>query len=153
MPILPSPELDGKTHINVYSRGLTKLGRDLSNFAAIPFTLPDHGAFQSVEAYWYWLSCKNDRLRKLSGYEAKKQGRALRGEDWPTDSEFKTNIRRAILAKIMQNPKLAKALKASELILTHYYVDSNQRPIVIKEADWILEFIEDIRIELKSLSI
>jgi hypothetical protein len=35
------PEDDGKTHINVYSKGLTELGQFLSNFAEAPAQTPD----------------------------------------------------------------------------------------------------------------
>ena len=48
------PEDDGRTHVNVYSRGRTSLGRDLSNFAHLPFEL-DGLAFASVEGFWFWL--------------------------------------------------------------------------------------------------
>lgn len=145
----PNPDLDGKTHINVYSKGRTKLGRMLSNFYHAEFTIPNDGTFQSIEGYWYWLSCKNDKLRTLHGYEAKRQGRILRAEDWLENPEFKNKIRQAILNKITQNPDIAKALKASELMLTHYYVDQQNNPIVVNEADWMLEFIEEVRAALK----
>ena len=46
---------DGVTHINVYSKGTTALGRALSNFAHIPFMVVPNGRFESIEAYWYWL--------------------------------------------------------------------------------------------------
>ena len=48
-------EDDGVTHINVYSKGATALGRALSNFARIPVVVVPNGRFESVEAYWYWL--------------------------------------------------------------------------------------------------
>ena len=48
-------EDDGITHINVYSKGATALGRALSNFARIPVMVVPNGRFESVEAYWYWL--------------------------------------------------------------------------------------------------
>jgi len=34
-----NPEEDGITHINIYSKGKTDLGRMLSNFAKLPFIL------------------------------------------------------------------------------------------------------------------
>jgi hypothetical protein len=43
------PSEDGVTHINVYSRGNTELGRLLSNFAHTPFSHPEFGEFASVE--------------------------------------------------------------------------------------------------------
>ena len=46
------PAEDGITHVNVYSRGLTTLGRWLSNFAHCPIETED-GPFASIEGYWY----------------------------------------------------------------------------------------------------
>ena len=71
------PKEDGVSHINVWSRGTTDLGRDLSNFAHTPFVHPRYGPFQSVEGFWYWLSTgqKEIKLRHLWGYLAKEEGK------------------------------------------------------------------------------
>jgi hypothetical protein len=42
---------DGITHINIYSKGKTELGRWLSNFTYHPIETED-GKFDSVEGYW-----------------------------------------------------------------------------------------------------
>lgn len=68
------PNEDGISHINVYSKGRTGIGRFLSNFTFYPIHTVD-GEFHSIEGYWYWLTCRDDRLRYLHGYEAKKLGR------------------------------------------------------------------------------
>ena len=49
-----TPQNDGITHINVYSKGKTTLGRWLTNFAHTPIDTID-GHFESIEGYWYWL--------------------------------------------------------------------------------------------------
>ena len=49
------PTEDGITHINIYSKGQTELGKMLSNFAKFPIQTVD-GNFMSVEGYWYFLS-------------------------------------------------------------------------------------------------
>jgi hypothetical protein len=50
------PEEDGVTHINIYSKGKTELGRWLTNFSYSPFNHPEYGKFLSMEGFWYWDS-------------------------------------------------------------------------------------------------
>lgn len=133
------PADDGKTHVNVYSQGKTELGRKLSNFARTPFVVPEHGAFDSVEGYWYWLSCHDDRLRKASGFAAKKLGRALRSPDWPETPDFKDRIRVALRAKLDAHPEIREALKANTLPLAHYYVFGNMVRNEQHKGQWILD--------------
>ena len=106
---------DGIDHINIYSKGKTLIGRQLSNFAEIPFDHPKHGKFMSVEGYWYWLSCKDDILRKLSGFKAKEYGREIGANDWCDNLEFKENIKLAIKSKLEQNPQTFKDFYDSTL--------------------------------------
>lgn len=114
-----NPENDGVDHINVYSQAKTQLGRFLTNFSYAPFTCED-GRFQYVEGYWYWLSCKDDKLRTLSGFAAKKYGREVRASDWCDDSEFKRKICAAIKRKICSSSYL-REFKRSTLPFVHYY--------------------------------
>ena len=149
-----SPATDGIDHINVYSCGRTELGRLLSNFAHTPFTVPVHGTFASVEAYWYWLQCGDtaarERLRLLHGFAAKKAGRELRVPDYArvNDLEFRRCIARAIREKIWQTPKLAGMLAASDLPFTHYYVYGEK---VVRPAnnEWIMDAIAHYRVKLR----
>ncbi len=90
-------EEDGITHINIYSKGKTELGRLMSNFALSPFSVPQHGEFKSIEGYWYWLSTGDESLRDLYGYEAKKAGRKLRGDDWSPDTNLYLDFRQCII--------------------------------------------------------
>lgn len=151
-----SPDGDGITHINVYSRGRTELGRLLSNFAHTPFKHPYYGFFSSVEAFWYWLSLgkKHDNLRSLYGISAKKAGAvineelATNGNKRPHIENFEAEIKFAILCKIEQNERLRDILKSSTLPLTHYYVwgdDKNYRVTYPEEYKWIHEYISDVR--------
>ena len=142
------PTEDGITHINIYSQGKTWLGKNLSNFAYFPIETED-GKFNSIEGYWYWLSCKDDRLRTLSGYNAKKLGRELGGKDWLDDDEFKRKITDAISRKIMSNQRLHDELKKSTLPLLHYYVFGGA---VVEPNDgrWVIEHIENIRQALQN---
>ncbi len=143
------PENDGIDHINIYSKGKTELGRLMSNFAFTPFELPLEGRFASVEAYWYWLQTKDDRLRGLSGFLAKSAGKKLLTlvDDETFIEGFNKKIKNAICAKINYNPEIGKMLVKSELPFTHYYVFGNKK----KEAGfkWLVEFWEGLREELK----
>jgi len=134
-----NPSGDGITHVNVYSKGKTELGRLLSNFARTPFELKDHGKFESVEGYWYWLGCKNDRLRTLSGFAAKQQGRLLKAADWNNEPEFKACIQRAIKAKLEAHPRINELLKANSLPLVHYYVFGSVVHDETVRGQWILD--------------
>lgn len=163
------PATDGIDHINVYSKGKTKLGRLLTNFARTPFIHPIHGKFASVEGCWYWLAVSGngrayfpdeaDELRALHGNDAKVAGKELlqRPElDYaylvrstePTWS-FMQNVKSALLAKVEQNEALRQMLKESTLPLVHYYVwgnnPANQKVSYPKKHDWVVNYLSDIR--------
>lgn len=140
---LIKPELDGVSHINVYSKGVTTLGRFLTNFALAPAPTPD-GKFNSIEGYWYWLSCKNDALRTLHGWEAKKVGRAVGGHDWVDSNEFQEKIKAAIKLKLEAYPSQFLELKNCKLPLTHYYVYGS-KIVDVPQAKWILDFLESLK--------
>lgn len=135
---------DGVTHINIYSKGQTLLGRLLSNFANTPFTHPEDGDFCSVEGYWYWLSCKDEKLRGLHGYEAKQFGRTCKGKDWCEDSEFKRKICLALKSKLEHNPGIATLLNKNTLPLKHYYVYGD-KIIEPKEGQWIIDYLNSLK--------
>lgn len=150
-----NPKDDGKTHINIYSKGQTSLGRILSNFAHTPVDLGEDGRFASLEGYWYWLlSNKDDKaevLRTAYGWEAKRLGRELRCPDWPTTEEFVEKFSEAMWAKVNQNPHIFEMLQRSELPFKHYYVYGNGAKVVdVPEGQWIIDTWEDIRSMLKN---
>lgn len=148
------PDGDGITHINVYSKGKTELGRLLSNFAHTPFEHYKHGHFSSIEAYWYWLSTgmKFDELRGLHGFNAKKLGVALRkaADDGQRVEvkNFEAMIKQAILIKIESTPKLRDLLHYSTLPLTHYYVwgtPENYKITYPIQHSYLYEYMEVVR--------
>jgi hypothetical protein len=139
------PENDGVDHINIYSKGKTELGRFLTNFAHHPTFTPD-GYFASIEGYWYWLSCKNDKLRHVWGFKAKELGRELRAKDWVEDPEFKGKIKAAIKNKVENSP-LKDTFKNSTLPFAHYYVYSG-KVVEVPKSDWIIEYITQLREEM-----
>lgn len=122
-----TPATEGHDHVNAYSRSTLLVGRLLSNFAHTPFEVPEDGAFESVEGYWYWLACEGkpgrEQLRALHGWKAKDVGRKLRGTDWPTFAGFRDKILKAAAAKLEAHPDLCRMLaQTGDLPITHYYV-------------------------------
>ena len=141
------PKDDGITHINIYSKGQTELGRLLSNFSRTPFTNPKYGEFTSVEGFWYYISSgfKYEELRTMFGYQAKMCGRRL--EVVHTD-KFEELIRESILLKLEQTPGLMEMFKNNQLPLTHYYyygtVD-NPKVVYPKGSEFILDELKKIK--------
>ena len=115
----PNPNDDGVWHVNVYSKGRTWLGQTLSNFAHTPFDHSHYGHFESVEGFWYWYKTRDDVLRSLCGFEAKRTGRLLSQIHPAPDHEI---LRPVYLSKLQSHPLLWDALRANTLPLVHYYV-------------------------------
>lgn len=146
-----TPLEDGATHINVYSGGNTKIGRWLSNFQYAPFNHPEHGNFDSVEGYWYWLKTgtKHDELRTIFGFEAKKLGKTFEVVNHPY---FRSNVCQAIFSKIMTNEKAKEKIKETTLPFVHYYYFGNMHEAKVKlvpTADWQMQFLERVRLYLQ----
>jgi hypothetical protein len=140
---------DGVTHINIYSKGNTDIGRYLSNFAHTPIELKHDGYFASIEAYWYWLLTGDDDLRLMHGFSAKAAGKtALEKQKARIDSEseeFKEKIKHALDVKFKSHSKKFLSLCQSHLPLRHYYVYQEKR--VDAGYKWITEHIEKRRQE------
>ena len=157
------PNLDGVTHINVYSGANTRLGRELSNMSGHGFfvktlyekigadgqvTKVPHGRFNTLEGYWWWLSTgmTDDYFRTCSGFDARKKGLKM---PRVTRTQFKHEIRKAIALKLKAHPEILKRLLSSTLPLTHYYVyGRNLANPMVRPADssfWVIEFLQGIR--------
>jgi len=138
---------DGTTHINIYSRAKTKLGRWLSNFSYTPITLVD-GDFDSIEGYWYWLFSGEERFKTLSGHAAKKLGKELvKKEEKVVDDVIKAKIKNAIDVKLKKYFDKATQLSRTTLPLCHYYEYGGKR--VDAGHEWIVKHIELRREMLK----
>jgi hypothetical protein len=146
MPINPAE--DGYTHINVYSKGRTELGRLLTNFADTPFHHPDYGWFASMECYWYWVGTgkQHDDLRDLYGYPAKEYGRRYERITCP---DFQFDIEAGLFYKIAQHPDLAQRLINSNLPFAHYYLYGGTKVVVPSGSEWLLLQLEALRDNLK----
>lgn len=150
---VPDPAKDGIDHLNVYSKGKTQLGRDLSNFAHLAIEHPDHGFFASMEAYWYWISTgmMHDSLRRLYSASAKTAGQMLAPVKLDPE-KFQALICDGLKLKIMQNRKLRDELKKSHLPLRHYFVYGNGQGQVIREKGthrYQIDCIEAVRLALQ----
>jgi hypothetical protein len=160
-----NPADDGITHINVYTKGNTELGRLLSNMAHTPFTYKDrYGTiFQllNVEQYWYYrklspltTDSRLQRLFSLNGFAAKKLGQEiqkslnLRAVDSESIECFRYDILHCIQSKIFQNKRLLTLLLNNTLPFKHYYV-YNGRVTNLPEYDWLLDGILLIQNYLK----
>jgi hypothetical protein len=142
------PRDDGVTHVNIYSKGSTAIGRFLSNFADCHVNTED-GYFRTIEGYWYWLSTKHEPLRNFPGWQCKKVGRSLRGEDFPSDPDFQSKILKAIALKITSSEWAVRELvKTDPLPLYHYYV-ADGKSIPVKDGLWVVSFISELRDALK----
>lgn len=149
------PNQDGITHINIYSRGNTDLGRMLSNFYQFPFRTPD-GTFTSVEGYWHWLSiedCKEkERLRELSGFAAKKYGREiLTYRSRRFDDDFEHKILVAIWKKFKRHSNLILP-QYYNLPFEHYYNFNGKVQDVKSKYLWMIDGIDKMRTALISVN-
>jgi len=133
---------DGVTHINVYSKGRTELGKWMSNFTYEPINTVD-GSFTSIEGYWYWLGTRNDKLKTLHGFLAKKVGRESPNVVSLSKQDFQAKIEAAIHIKASKRPDMIAQLKQCGLPLDHYYVFNGTE----KDAGfkWILDIWNNIR--------
>lgn len=140
------PKEDGVSHINIYSKGSTALGRFLSNFSDCRIHTED-GYFRTIEGYWYWLAVGDDRLRKTSGWESKKLGRELMAPDWPKTEGFEQKIMKAIMIK-MQTPWCVNQLiRSGTKPFYHYYVYGS-KVVIVKDGLWMINLITEFRDEL-----
>lgn len=136
-----SPETDGIDHVNVYSKGATRLGRLLSNFAPTPFHHPDLGYFSTVEGYWYYVMTGDERLRHCAGWEAKSLGKRLKAaREHPSVDE----LRSAYKAKLAAHGDIWEMLNTSTLPLKHYYVYGD-RVVEPKEWQWTVELWNEFK--------
>lgn len=166
-----NPIEDGITHINVYTKSNTDLGRKLTNlYSYYPKIELDLGKYLTLEGYWYTLKINSlntsnidytkelEELKSLNGFYAKKLGTSIVKElmdknmksddDYITD-EFKTRFKIALLKKIETVPNLKEDLKNCTLPLAHYYyygdVNKNPKVIYLPQHQWMIDYIMELR--------
>lgn len=137
--------MDGITHINIYSKGKTELGRYLSNFTYSPIEI-DNITFNSIEAYWYYLLTGEVNLCSLHGFKAKQEGKKL-NKIREIDDDFINKIKSALDKKIKASPDFMKLFYKSSLPFKHYYMYGDK--VVEAGYEWICEHFELRRDQLK----
>ena len=147
-------EEDGITHINCYSKGATRLGRLLSNFAHSPFEIAGV-AYASMEARWFELCTPNASpanhavLRSQHGFSAKQTGKRLRDlEGCQVDTasaEFQLQVRQSLKCKLRFTCVKGGQFERSTLPLAHYYVYGPK--VVPAGHQWLIGMLEDLRRE------
>lgn len=148
-----SIENDGLDHVNVYTKGKTLLGRQMSNLSDCHIDHPRYGHFRTLEGLWYFLKTgKTDEyFRILSGYDCRKRGKE---KDTIWNVNFQREFKVGIICKILAYPPLENALRLSELPFVHYYYygkdPKNMKLIVPKGHEWQMEFWESMRQHLKA---
>ena len=143
--------LDGVEHINVDSvRGKTPLGKLLANFSRTPFTHPEYGPFASIEGFWYWIRMEqpDDALRSLHGGKARKYGKSL--NNFIFINNFKEEIIKAILYKVLQNDNIFDLMVESTLPFKYYYLHGPHNIEITPDfAGWMCDGLEQIRTYIK----
>lgn len=148
-----NPKEDGISHINVYSKGETDLGKMLSNFYKFPIMTED-GEFLSVEGYWYWMSISDDEprkevLRKLYGFRAKEIGKEILavtngGKNSRFDPNFERKILKAIWYKFRRNTHMLKP-EYRDLPIEHYYNFGGKVVDAKHKYVWMVDGISKMR--------
>lgn len=116
-----NPSEDGKSHLNIYSKSRTSIGKKLSNIATIPLSHPIYGNFISMEGYWYWLSTgmTHSEFRLMDGWTAKGHGRNIDRKFYP---DFQTEIVHGLNCKFHSNESLLdEFMDIGDIPLTHYH--------------------------------
>ena len=140
------PNEDGVSHINVYFYGKTRIGRLLSNMSNHPTYHKVYGHFAGCEGAWYYLctGMKDDKLKVLSGFEAKKYGKKLKRIYNPN---MRDEMWEMVKWKIDNTPEILNGFIESDLPFVHYY-HYNGKVIVPKNSDWLMEELNYYREEL-----
>jgi Bacteriophage protein GP30.3 len=132
--------------MNISYRSKNPQERILSNLAATPFTIVIEGqeyCCKSVEGFWQGLKCRGpmrEHVFQLTGFAAKKAGKKKAADAFEIaglpvrvgSSEHEELIKEAIRQKVLQNPKVAEALRGSRGQLTHN-VPGRAKPIFAME--------------------
>lgn len=142
-------EGDGYDYINICISGKTELGQMLAPFYNSAFKHPYFGPFNCMEGFWHYVKTeeKDDRLRALSGSDARKLGKKLTRH---YIKNFHEVINAANFFKIEQNEKLKKLFIESELPFEYYYLfGEGQVQIRPTGWQWMIQGFTEIREMMK----
>jgi len=143
------PKEEGITHINIYSRSNSTLGRILSNWSPCGINTC-LGKFLSIEGLIYYMGSFDESLRSVCGYEAKQLGEKLDRNIRLPEDVFKRIIIGGMESKIEAlMPPFRKEFIRSVLPLTHYYIYGT-KVVEIPKWQWQVDEWERIRTDLKT---
>ena len=145
--MLLDPNEEGLTHINIYSKAQSPLGRYMSNFDKC-WIETSIGQFASIEGLIFFLGSFDDRLRNLAGYDAKALGEKVDRKIRLPEDVFKRLVVEAMQAKVDGNDHLRQLLKECKLPFTHYY-HYGTKVIYIPKWDWQVQEWDKIRKNLQ----
>ena len=140
------PTLDGKTHINVWAKGATFLGKFLSHRTLCELNMPS-GRFLCIAAYWYHLTCKEDsRLSHCYDWETEllaTQLTALPKKQQLPAAELQAKIKKALDQKIKWSEYWQEEFTESTLPFLHYHLDADGNVVdESRKYRWLLNHLE-----------
>jgi hypothetical protein len=149
------PRDDGIKHLNVYTKGVTVLGRWLSNFTHSPFTHPEYGKFESMEGFYYWVSTgmSHHTLKSCWGFKAKEEGKKY---NFVKNKNFYKIIKSGIKCKINQNKEFKERFIENKLPFEHYYyygniVNAEPKIIVPPGRTMLINILEELKKEFQEV--
>jgi hypothetical protein len=137
---------DGVTHINIYSKGATWLGKFLSHRTLCELNMSE-GKFLCVSAYWYYLTCKEDsRLNRVHDWETEllaTQLTALPKKQQLPAAELQAKIKKALDAKLKWSEYWKEEFTESTLPFLQYYLDAEGNVVdESRKYRWLLNHLE-----------
>ena len=160
-------DFDGITHINIYSKSKTILGRSLSHFSEFGFCV-DNNQFRTLEGYFYYnllsihfnekniipsafkqflLNSKGSDVKKTMKIFFKENSKEIDFKKLKTikqSQEFKSKILKGLEERLKQNKELEDLLFKNDLDFEHYYVFEKENKTIIvdkkKEFEYIIDF-------------
>lgn len=155
-------QLDGLTHINIYSKGRTSLGRALTNMCLFTFEY-NSLTFHSVEQAWHYFKFININevvakaiMNMDDAYTIKKYAKPYNNEAtalYVQSQEFRSLIKDVICTRLNSDNDLQLQLRNSHLPFEHYYSFGNDITgyKVVDESDkydWLIKIFTEYRTDL-----
>ena len=141
-----NPKLDGKTHINIWAKGSTFIGKFLSPRTLCELNMPE-GRFLCVAAYWYYLTSKEDRrLNHCYDWETELLATQLtplpKKQQLPA-VELQTKIKKAFDQKIKWSEYWKEEFTESTLPFLYYHIDAEGNVVdESRKYRWLLNHLE-----------
>jgi hypothetical protein len=140
------PTQDGKTHINIWAKGATFIGKFLAPRTLCELSMPE-GRFLCVSAYWYSLISKEDsRLSHVNGWETELLATQLsplpKKQQLPA-TELQAKIKKALDQKLKWSEYWMGEFTESTLPFLQYHLDAEGNVVdESKKYRWLLSHLE-----------